>query len=243
MSENQVPAQLWIGSMAKLKQKAVRYVPKFFCMTGCATCANCSLIAQEQFYAVRWLRPEKQWYTLDDLEDIFYTSSFALGAQHKFFFILESADKLSASCANHLLKIIEEPPPGYFFLLLAARRDLVMPTISSRCLLYDNEVAEVEAEISSFSALFTRVTPVTAGMFDQAYGLAAIHDRDPLDILDILLAHWIKTYQAALVHGDQQKIDDAECVLNELAAAYEHLPMPGSHKLFWRNLFLQLHGA
>lgn len=46
------------------------------------------------------------------------------------------AELLTEAAANSFLKTLEEPPPGVVFLFTAVRPDLILPTIRSRCQVY-----------------------------------------------------------------------------------------------------------
>ncbi len=46
------------------------------------------------------------------------------------------AELLTEAAANSFLKTLEEPPPGVIFLFTAVRSDLILPTIRSRCQVY-----------------------------------------------------------------------------------------------------------
>jgi DNA polymerase-3 subunit delta' len=46
------------------------------------------------------------------------------------------AELLTEAAANSFLKTLEEPPPGVVFLFTAVRLDLILPTIRSRCQVY-----------------------------------------------------------------------------------------------------------
>lgn len=46
------------------------------------------------------------------------------------------AELLTEAAANSFLKTLEEPPPGVILLFTAVRSDLILPTIRSRCQLY-----------------------------------------------------------------------------------------------------------
>ncbi len=46
------------------------------------------------------------------------------------------AELLTEAAANSFLKTLEEPPPGVVFLFTAVRADLILPTIRSRCQVY-----------------------------------------------------------------------------------------------------------
>lgn len=47
--------------------------------------------------------------------------------------ILQPAEALNASASNALLKMLEEPPNGVVFILISHQRQLLLPTIRSRC--------------------------------------------------------------------------------------------------------------
>jgi DNA polymerase III subunit delta' len=57
-----------------------------------------------------------------------------LGARKVFFF--PEAEQLTEAAANSFLKILEDPPPGVVFLFTAVRADNILPTIQSRCQIY-----------------------------------------------------------------------------------------------------------
>lgn len=46
------------------------------------------------------------------------------------------AELLTEAAANSFLKTLEEPPPGVVFIFTAVRADLILPTIRSRCQVY-----------------------------------------------------------------------------------------------------------
>lgn len=50
--------------------------------------------------------------------------------------VIEQADKMNASSANALLKILEEPPKHVIFILIAEQINRILPTITSRCPIY-----------------------------------------------------------------------------------------------------------
>jgi hypothetical protein len=52
-------------------------------------------------------------------------------------FILESAEFLLPEAANNLLKVLEEPPQDTVFILVCANWDKLLPTILSRCQLFN----------------------------------------------------------------------------------------------------------
>ncbi len=48
-------------------------------------------------------------------------------------FLISQADRLNATAANRLLKILEEPPAFVLFILVSSRPDMLLPTVISRC--------------------------------------------------------------------------------------------------------------
>jgi DNA polymerase-3 subunit delta' len=58
-----------------------------------------------------------------------------LGRRRVFYF--PEAEKLTEAAANSFLKTLEEAPAGVVFLFIAARLDYILPTIRSRCQVYN----------------------------------------------------------------------------------------------------------
>src|SRR3990172_4477768 len=130
------PAQLFIGQHAQALEAVELFLQKMLCKNnGCNTCILCLQIREKQHHALMWLHPEKN-YTIDQFDDLFTTLSLQLQSDELFFFIIQKADFLTAACANKLLKPMEEPPTGYHFILLAERVEQIVPTITSRCVIY-----------------------------------------------------------------------------------------------------------
>lgn len=48
-------------------------------------------------------------------------------------YIIEDADKMSISATNSLLKFLEEPAPDVYIILITPAREVLLPTILSRC--------------------------------------------------------------------------------------------------------------
>lgn len=98
--------------------------------------------------------------------------------------IVDSAEDLTVSSANALLKVIEEPPPRSLFLIVSHAPQRVLPTIRSRCrrlLLRPLAEADVKAAIASLGSPWSDI-PET--VVDQAlrYGEGSV--RRTLELLD-----------------------------------------------------------
>lgn len=231
------PAQLWLGPHAHLMEKVIEYLQNVFCLQrGCLVCSTCRKIAQQQYHAVLWVRPEKQ-YTLDDLSDIFSTIAFALDQDQHFFFIIQNADFLTSACANSLLKSIEEPPPGYHFILLAERQEQILPTIRSRCIA-QSFYTEFEQPNSPLFEYFAHAKQNNPLEFMTLLDQSKISERETIELVDALLAYWTQQYKKSISSSDIETQSKSFGMIETLTKAYQMLPMPGSSKLFWRNFYL-----
>ncbi len=227
------PAYLWIGQRTQLQVEAERYLQTLFCSTknSCNVCPPCRQISQRQFHAISWWTPEKQ-YSVDDIDDLLARLRFANDPGSQFFFVLERADALPPACANRLLKSIEEPPTGYHFLLLAERRDMVLPTIRSRCIVRSWYADEEIGEHHQFIAEFTSKEQANPLVFLSALETAELNEHNSVAVLDAIMSYWVAELK--------QNNSRAHEVMAIVQHAYVVLPMPGSAKLFWKNLYLQL---
>jgi DNA polymerase III subunit delta' len=98
--------------------------------------------------------------------------------------IVDSAEDLTVSSANALLKVIEEPPPRSLFLIVSHAPQRVLPTIRSRCrrlLLRPLDDGDIRAVIASLGEPWDGVLP---DVVDQAlrYGEGSV--RRTLELLD-----------------------------------------------------------
>ena len=205
---------------------------------ACQVCLQCRKVREQQHESILWLAPEKQ-YALDDLKPIFSTISFALDANQHFYFILQQADLLTSACANALLKSLEEPPAGYHFILLASRSESLLATIKSRCLITQIGHAYV-APTASLFPFFTTTQFQDPLAFIKELEATNPNEWQTIELLDQLFIHWSGMYKKAVLKNDAAHIKMTERMLGHLKKAMGQPPMPGSSKLFWKNLFLQI---
>jgi len=233
------PAHLVVGSHDATREHAHQFLMKLWCPTACTVCRTCMSIRQEQYHNLLWLKPSNQ-YTKDDLAPLFNTISFALDPNQQFFFVLESADLLTQSSANSLLKSIEEPPTGYHFLLLAQRLETIPLTIRSRCLitLLQNRT-NAFATHPLYLLLTSSNTPTPAELLRILE--QPITEQETAELLDTLILFWSARYINAVeqsIHKEQKELKQR---VDILTTQLRKLPMPGSSKLFWKNLLLQMY--
>lgn len=224
--------QLWVGNHEKLINKAYVYAGEFFGVE------NEARIRSRQFYGVFWLSPEKNAYTRADLEPLFEKIAFALGHEESCVVVIEHADLLSGSCANSLLKILEEPATGYHFILLAEHRDSVMPTIQSRALITEFFSSETSDLFSTFLTFFKNPVPGNHIHVMQELERVKMTESQARKAVDQLYQYWVDRYKKALVAGDDVASKKADRMMRVCVHASESPPMPGSVKLFWKNIYL-----
>lgn len=231
------PAQLWIGSDSTVTVHAENYLQRIFCHNeGCGHCTICMQIRQRQHHAILWFCPENN-YTLDLLKPFFNTITRALDEQAKFFFIFQHADYLSPACSNSLLKSIEEPPPGYHMLFLAQHLHAVAPTLRSRCTVTSIAQNALLHETYDLLPFFTMYNAVDSEHFLQGLDKTSSDDRTTLHTLEKILQYWINEYKNKLDYSEQSIVKNKIKIINH---ALKKPPMPGSTKIFWKNLFLKM---
>lgn len=239
-SQHQLPqAQLWIGSHNKLVERTHTFLQQRWCSSqGCNKCTICNLITQHQYHSVLWVEP-KDKYTREDLESIFQTLQFTADHNREFIFVIQKADYLTPACYNSLLKSIEEPPRGYYFILLAERLKEVAPTIRSRCIIqnFSSEITDIREHALALHFASSIYEPPF--QFLQTLEQTDPTEHETRELVDALLAYWISAYKQALQETNTSDIAQATHALQLLEHALEEPPMPGSSKLFWKNLFVQ----
>ncbi len=235
-----LPSHIWVGDPDSVRAHIITLLQQQLCSEhGCAACSTCHAIATEQHYAIQWIRPEKQ-YTRELLEPVFEQLSFSVNGNEQFFFILENVDFMPAVCANSLLKSLEEPPPGYFFFLIAQREHTILPTIRSRCMIHFITAKREKKPNHILFDYFTTITTDDPLSFLTHLEKSEINEQESIALLDSLLAYWMRAVKKALHENNTDAYQYATRVVACLSDAFEKLPMPGSSKLFWKNMYVQI---
>lgn len=109
----------------------------------CEQCVSCHLFAQNSHPDLFELTPEKpegdnaaKKLPQIKIDIIRQAIEFAQLSSHrggKRIILLYPVENMNTNAANALLKILEEPPESVLFLLITHNKDLVLPTIRSRC--------------------------------------------------------------------------------------------------------------
>lgn len=234
------PAQLFVGPHEITTAHTQEYLQEIFCPNNnCKTCRACHAIRQHQHHAVLWLSPEKQ-YTRESIADIFQTITLALDPEQNFFFVLEYAERLHHAAANSLLKSVEEPPPGYHFIFLTERPHQLLSTITSRCTITVlKETSAITTHIELLEAFTTN--PIASPLaFVQIVDKSSITEHESAQLIDTIYMFWSNQVKKAIADNNSTLYEQATKKINVIKHAIEYPPMPGSSKLYWKNLFMQL---
>jgi DNA polymerase III delta prime subunit len=232
------PSQLFIVARTQAQDVVYNYLQKVFCdHDACKNCTTCKLIQSKKHHSTLWIEPEKR-YTLDLLEPIFKKTNFSLENEQKYFFILTKADFLTPACANSLLKIVEEPPPGYHFIFVAQRKQLVLPTIRSRCVMQSYNIDQTSQEKIVFGTHFMSLA-TDPNAFLKELSATKITEIESIELLDLFLDYWCTHYKKIVSSDNDTAIQRTQSMIDLFKKAILLPPMPGSTKIFWRNLFLQ----
>jgi DNA polymerase-3 subunit delta' len=152
---------------------------------GCGSCRACSLALDDRHPNVFVVEPEGAEIHVDTIRHEVWHPVYRTSPEPgRKVFLIREADRLSASAADALLKVLEEPPPDAVLVLSSARPDELPPTIASRCHtvtfqpLAENFVvaALVESGISRERALLA--ARLTGGNLGRARRL--VRDEDGL---------------------------------------------------------------
>ncbi len=238
------PAYLWIGSDTELTTKALSFIKSHVCKQaksrpgGCTTCIDCAKVERKQHHLLLWVAPENT-YTISLIEEVLQKIVFALERDEHFFIVFEHAELFNTSCANSLLKSLEEPPPGYHFILLAPRTEGILPTIRSRCItqVFKQHTEQLKHSLFSY---FTPVTISTVQEFTKELERVKMAEREIQPFLDQLTDFWYLFLKEGYAHHNEHDIKKAYKALEILHNARALPVMPGSSKIFLKNLYLCL---
>jgi DNA polymerase III gamma/tau subunit len=230
---------LLVGSPLQTREYIIKSLQQIWCRNNaCGMCALCSSVESQQHHALFWLNPNPH-YTVDQIDLLIEKTSFALEKNSSFFCVIEKADFLTPASANRLLKTLEEPPPGYHFILQTTRRDAILPTIASRCLitpLYSTTAVVISHPVA---AVFATLQLVHADVFLKLIDEHELTDRETTELIDQLLHYWLE--QAIHTQNSDETKKKSFIMSTLLQEALRNPPMPGSSKLFWKNFFLKTH--
>lgn len=233
------PAHLWISDPQTLEQEAIQELQKIICKNGgCLTCSSCTTIAEKTHPWTNWIEPENN-YTTDVVDTVIKNSTLQLDDTEFRFFILTKADRLNAHCANRLLKTIEEPHKNYFFIFFSQNKDIILPTIQSRCLLKEFTSTHQDHLQKAIIEPLMHLTFDKPGDFFKLLTTSQIKEQESQELLHALFAWWTTKHKQAV--RDRKNTDQTKEIISVITKHLEQPIMPGSSKIVWKNMYLSLH--
>lgn len=238
-----IQTHLFIGSSSTLNDTTINLLQNIFCKNNkCNSCIICMQISKKTYEQILWLQPEKQ-YNLEQIDTIIKNISFTLNQGEKYFIIFEHAELLTTACSNRLLKSIEEPPKGYYFIFLTERPQFILPTIISRCVTHSFNINDDftnvtnELELCEIGKFFITLNsdPVE---FLKIIEKSNINEHESIELIDKLINYWSKKYKNTLINGNKTESQKIQNIVDIIYQSFHNPPMPGSSKIFWKNLYL-----
>ncbi|WP_178195807.1 DNA polymerase III subunit delta' [Ligilactobacillus sp. Marseille-Q7487] len=138
-------AYLLVGDTGLGKKALARYSAQtVFCLNQtevgpCQKCSECLRIAQGIHPDVVEVDPQATSIKVEQIRHLKSEFSKSGLESARKFFIISEAEKMSTSAANSLLKFLEEPSGQVTAFLLTSNANLILPTIISRCQLFELE--------------------------------------------------------------------------------------------------------
>lgn len=238
---HQHAAYVFVGPRTEVVKQAEEHLRRVWCpeKATCTDCFTCTSIKAHHYYLLFWLTPEKHYYTVDQMHTLTHSLSFALPKDENSYIVFDTAEMLSSSSAHTLLKVVEEPPAGYHFIFLAESLELLLPTLVSRCIImrFDHKGEERWTEFFNF---FTKPNPKSWLAFCQALDKDMPSEQETKPLLERLANHWLQAYKKATAQDSMQQATYAYTQIQHIQEMFNHPPLPGSGKIFWRTLFSRM---
>ncbi|WP_432406289.1 DNA polymerase III subunit delta' [Wukongibacter sp. M2B1] len=99
---------------------------------GCETCSSCVKVNNDNHPDIYIIKPDGNSIKNKQIEEFQNNILLKPYESSKKIFIIESADTMTVSAQNRLLKILEEPPSYGIIILIAQNSHSLLPTIRSR---------------------------------------------------------------------------------------------------------------
>ncbi|MFT3683162.1 MAG: DNA polymerase III subunit gamma/tau [Ferruginibacter sp.] len=169
---------------------------------ACNTCQSCVSFDNGTSFNIHELDAASN-NSVDDIRSLVEQVRFAPQAGKYKVYIVDEVHMLSASAFNAFLKTLEEPPPYAIFILATTEKHKILPTILSRCQIFDfkritnNDTVEHLQEICEKEEIKAEKTALHI-IAQKSEGCM----RDSLSILDKIVSFTNAevTYQNTLEH-------------------------------------------
>ena len=123
-------------SCARILAKTINCEHPTADMEACGVCATCDSFNNNTSFNVFELDAASN-NSVDDIRELVNQVRFAPQAGKYKIYIIDEVHMLSASAFNAFLKTLEEPPSYAIFILATTEKHKILPTILSRCQIFD----------------------------------------------------------------------------------------------------------
>ncbi|MGM9477416.1 DNA polymerase III subunit gamma/tau [Pedobacter sp. GSP4] len=169
-------------------------------MEACGTCDNCQSFQNGHSFNVHELDAASN-NSVDDIRSLIEQVRIPPQAGKYKIYIIDEVHMLSQSAFNAFLKTLEEPPSYAIFILATTEKHKILPTILSRCQIFDFNRIQVEDIANHLSTIAQREN--IAFESDGLHIIAQKADgglRDALSMFDQIASYANKniTYKAVI---------------------------------------------
>jgi DNA polymerase-3 subunit delta' len=202
----------------------------------CNHCRSCTLFQAGSHPDFITVAATGNSIKIDQLRELQYNTYLRpLNSDYKVFFFPD-AEQLTEAAANSFLKILEEPPAGVVFLFTAVRVDRILPTIRSRCQVY-NLFPVPAAEISVWlqgrgfdPSEAEKRSMICEGLPGKALAVEDTgRETERIELIKLLGQDLLKQLKFA---GELEKKDrqDVLALMNDWESQMRQELLPGAHK-------------
>jgi DNA polymerase III subunit gamma/tau len=171
-------------------------------MEACNACPSCQSFNNNGSFNIFELDAASN-NSVDDIRELTNQVRFAPQQGKYKVYIIDEVHMLSAQAFNAFLKTLEEPPPYAIFILATTEKHKILPTILSRCQIFDFKRITTEDIVLHLHSIATK-----EGMIAQESALHVIAQksegcmRDSLSMLDRIASftNGQLTYGATMQH-------------------------------------------
>jgi DNA polymerase-3 subunit delta' len=101
---------------------------------ACGVCPSCRKVKELNHPDIMWISPEKnKKIKIEEIRKIKDTLNLKPYEGTVSACVIEDAHMMTVEGANALLKILEEPPQSSILILISSKKELLLPTVTSRC--------------------------------------------------------------------------------------------------------------
>lgn len=139
-------------SCARILAKALNCTERTEDMEACGQCSSCTSFNENTSFAIYELDAASN-NSVDDVRELTEQVRFApQGGKYKVY-IIDEVHMLSGSAFNAFLKTLEEPPSHAIFILATTEKHKILPTILSRCQIFDFKRISSEKIVDHLSGI------------------------------------------------------------------------------------------